>query len=337
MRRTIVLWGGWWGKDTPLTPETINSHASVAAYFLREHLSAHYRIVPVVNFYRAEDILKEHDAAAVLSTFQAGFSRLARKGMMRVLGMLTRAMRGRLYSLIDDFYPGRYREDILFTVRPAVRSAVYYGNRLCNPGLRVCRMGWPAEARWCYPEKIERDTVSIFVDHGWYGKLHDCSREYFRAFREIRNYYPHLTFTVHHQDNTGITQWDLDDTYEPERYKRSNKVPYHEMLSYYRRAHIFCVTHPESAGLAAIEAAMSGAVLYVPRRFGRTYISRALLADGVRHRIVRPAHTSIMEALRADIAAGFDRTRARAGLIPGNTWEQAAQTISGVLEGVQTR
>ena len=199
------------------------------------------------------------------------------------------------------------------------------------------RCGWPAEPELCFPEPVPENEINIFVDHGLYKKGIDCSRIYFDAFKETAQLYPNLSFNVYRQNNDGIVKWNLNGDYDETRFVRSSKVPYLEMLKYYRRSHIFCATHPESAGLAAIEAAMCGAKLYVPSSYFQSYISRDLLKDGVVFKSFNCLKKNIVEALQSDIICGFDerekqRKMQHEMLLKTNTWKNVALKIDKVLK-----
>jgi len=331
MKKKLIIWGGWWGKDMPLSIDNINSHASITAYFLTKHLAEFYDIVNIYNFYSAERILDEKDAIAALSTFQSGFTRLSEVGENNKFKNIRKNFRGKLCSIVDDVYRLNYNEDILFTVRPLQPGAASLIKRLFNKGIVIERCGWPADPDICFPEVVGEDQINIFVDHSWYRGGLDCSRLYFNTFKCIIRDCPNFYFNVYRQNNDGVVKWNLDGEFKEPRYLRSNKVPYLDILKYYRKCHIFCVTHPESAGLAAIEAAMCGAKLYVPSFFGRSFISKGLLKDGINYKTVKMNKKSIISALREDIKNGFDRYALHNSLLKTNTWKVAAANIHRAL------
>ncbi|MBL7071874.1 MAG: glycosyltransferase [Candidatus Omnitrophica bacterium] len=332
MKRKLIIWGGWWDKERPLSLATINSHASVSAYFLTRHLSEFYDIISINNFYSAHRILDRKDAIAVLSTFQGGFTKMSEKGRESEYKKIRREFPGKLCSIIDDTYRLNYGEDILFTVKPRRAGVSSLVRKFIGKDIVVERCGWPAAPDICFPEHIAANEINIFVDHSWYGGKLDCSRIYFKAFKAARRLLPHLNFNIYRQNNDGIVKWDLAGELEESGYLRKSKVPYLDVIKIYRKCHIFCVTHPESAGLAAVEAAMCGARLYVPSFLSRPFISRDLLADGVEYSDVKMTAGSIISALRSDIGNGINRERARQVLTKNNTWKAAASRIHSVLK-----
>ncbi len=240
---------------------------------------------------------------------------------------------GRLCSIVDDAYRLKYNEDILFTVKPPRRRVRSLFRNLAGRDVRIERFGWPADPEVCFPDRVPGNEINIFVDHSWYGGKMDCSQMYFGAFKEVIGRYPKSSFNVYRQNNNGIEKWDFSGGLKEAKYRRDAKVPYIDIIKAYRRCHIFCVTHPESAGLAAVEAAMCGAKLYVPSFFIRSFISRDLLGDGVEYSNVSMTKESIIRALSADIERGLDRERVRQRLMRNNTWKGAALNIRKILEG----
>lgn len=331
MKKKLILWGGWHDKERPLFLSNIDSHASVSAYFLTKYLSAYYDVVNINNFNAAKEILNHKDAVAVFSTFQSGFTRMNEKGKRSEFELIRKEFGGKLCSIVDDIYRLKYKEDILFTVKPPKPKMPLFIKGLANKGIIIERCGWPADPEICFPEYVPEDEINIFVDHGWYGGILDCSRVYFNAFKKIVRDYPEVNFNIYRQNNDGVVNWNLSGKFKESKYIRNRKTPYLDILKIYRRSHIFCVTHPESAGLAAIEAAMCGAKLFVPSFFGRSFISKDLLRDGVEYVGVKMIERNIINSLRNNIEKGFDRERTRAKILRNNTWERAAGRIHSVL------
>jgi len=329
----LIVWGGWWKADTPVQAGNINSHASVTAYFLTKYLRRYFDVVNVYDFYKVRRILSHNDAYACLSTFQTGFTRLPEKGMKDVYGEIRRRFRGKLCSVADGAYRARYLEDILFTVRPPRWNAARLASRIFGGHTEVVRMGWPADTDVAYPEPVEKGKVNIFVDHSWYTGGADCSKEYFYALKEIKRRSPGYDIDVYRQNNEGVVKWDLDREYSEPLFIRARKVPHELMLEFYRKCHLFCVTHPESAGLAAIEAAMCGARLVVPRSARRHYISKDLLEDGVSYVTTGLSAVSIRRTIEREIERGIEREANRKPLLKNNTWAVAAMNVSRAIKG----
>ena len=78
----------------------LNSHASVTCFFLTKALQSDFEVVQISGFHAIEDALQHQDAVAVLSTFQAGFTRLYEDDPV-TFGRLKLAFGSRLMSLID--------------------------------------------------------------------------------------------------------------------------------------------------------------------------------------------------------------------------------------------
>jgi len=329
-KRKIIIWGG---NNKPLTLENIDSHASVSAYFLTKYLRQYYDIVNLVDMNSPEEILKYRDISAVISTFQKGFTnRLVLKNREELFYEIRRHIRGKLCSLSDYNDRGVYYEDFLFTVRePKTGNIQAIKRHSFNPDIAIHRMGWCAEPDTCYPEPVPKNEINIFLDHPPYNpKAPSCIKEYYGAFERIKREYPHIKLNVYRQDNRGITAWDFSENNNSTHvgYLRKNKIPWIELIRYYRRTHIFCITHPENACLSAIEAAMCGAKLYVPvHRLNSPFIHRDLLRSGIARSLFRRDVYSIASTVIRDIRKGFTRSRNHENLAGKNSWKLAAETI----------
>lgn len=331
---TLVIWGG---NGRELALENLDSHASVTAYFLSKYLSKYYDIVNLVHMDRPEELLGHLDTRAMLSTFQYGFtSRIVRKGKRDLFMEIRRRFQGKLCSVIDRDSVREYYEDVLFTVLPPAphrRRIIRW--RSLNKNIAITRMGWCADPVHCFPEEVPDNQVNVFVDHPPYATdAPDFTPHYWRAFQRLSGEESGIPLNVYQQSNRGVDKWDWGGHLSGGVYVRSNKVPWLTMIEHYRRSHVFCATHPESAGLAVIEAAMCGAKIYVPvHRIRSTFISSKLLGDDVPVTTLRHGYgfgdTSdrIAKAFKRDLARGFDRQASHQRLSQSNSWASAAKTI----------
>lgn len=309
----------------------------MTAFFLSKYLSRHYEIVNIVDVNAPEQILEQHDAIAVLSTFQRGFTnRLMCKGRQDIVQEIRKQMRGPLCSVYDfNYNDTAYTEDVIFTVRPpSERLTARIRRRSRNPNIRIVHMGWCAEPEFCSPDEIiPRDRVNIFIDHPPYNaSARDRSARFYAAVRALRVSSQGHDLHVYQQGNAGIIEITDDTIADSTPYERSRKIPWPEMISWYRKMHVFCLATPQSACLSAIEASMCGAMLYVPKyHFTKPYLPRELLRREVAFQTFLPFQRTIAVALRRDIAYGFDRLGQHRRLLPEHTWETAADRIHRVL------
>lgn len=144
-------------------------------------------------------------------------------------------------------------------------------------------MGWCADPDIYYPFPVSKDEINVFIDHS--PKAPDCTIEYYKAFKEIQ------------QNNKGIIKCDFEGkgTLDSSLSFRSNKVPWIEIIETYKQKYFFCITHPESACLSAIEGAMCGGRLYILKyRWNRIFLYYDLIKEGIHHSIFRGNSNSIV-------------------------------------------
>ena len=56
IKKRIIIWGG--NFTPPLNLENIDSHASINAYFLTQHLQHYFEVINITNIDIPEEILK---------------------------------------------------------------------------------------------------------------------------------------------------------------------------------------------------------------------------------------------------------------------------------------
>lgn len=324
----IIVWGGFLTeRDTPLSLDELNSHASVTCYFLSAALREHFNVVQISSFLGAENILEHGDAVAVLSTFQAGFTRLFEKNS-RLFNEIKQTFSGKLTSIVDFISFQHYAEDILFTVLPSNNSAKERIKRV-RARAKIVHMGWCADPIHCSPGTKENE-FTIFLDHGNYAG-EDYSGEILEACNRLAKEKDLKPFTILYQGNSGIEFFTPGDKWHGERYIRAQKTSWQEIQKNYSKIDVFCVTHRESAGLGVIEAAMSGAHILVPN-IETPFIRTELLNSGVPHTIVECEADAIATALAQIMASGVDRKANHAQLTLTHGWDRAAINIARTLE-----
>lgn len=133
-------------------------------------------------------------------------------------------------------------------------------------------IGWASDPDVNRPNQSE-DILSILVDHTNYGPNPvDRTREVLISIRDFvrsdawRPYWQDVR--VQRFESGRVADVDLDSDFDTiSRYDRSATIPFVDITQAHGRAHVFCVTHPESVGMVVLETAMAGALPVVPRGF----------------------------------------------------------------------
>ena len=323
-RKKIIIWGGFWGvNEVSLDKTNINSHASVSAYFLQEALSKYFDVILIPDFYKIKDSLLHKDAVAIISTFQRGFTKLHEVCGKDVFDMIKNNFPGLLCSIVDLPEFRSYDENILFTVRPYNKNLKsLIKSLLIKP--KVFEIGWCADPKECFPLEMPDNEFNIFVDHGNYAG-EDVNKIFYAALLKLKQKYKNIK--IYAQTNNGIEEVrrNIDEEYD-----RTSKIGWLDLINIYKKTHIFCCTHRESAGLAAIEAAMCGAKLYVPVS-GDSYISKELLEPNINYIGIDCKENSILKEFEKDILQNIDRINNHNATLKSNTWGLAAKCIWKVL------
>jgi hypothetical protein len=336
MKKRVVIWGG---NGKPLSLETLDSHASVNAFFLTKYLTKYFNIINITDIDNPEEILKYDNIHSVIATSQYGFTnRIIGKAKYELFDKIRKHVKGKLCSIADNNNIGKYYEDTLFCVRPVSKNNLVKLRRLNeNPNLEVHRSGWCAEPDVFYPIKIDKDEFNIFIDHAPYSlKSTNYIEKYYNALSKLIKNNKDKKITVYHQNDFGIVKWDFtNDLNLKTIYNRSIKVPYLSIAEVYRKIHIFCFTHKESAGLSGIEAAMCGAKLYIPTDIlGRSFIKKDLLNKNINYKIFYPNNYILDRQFHKDICLGINKKLNHEKLkFSSNTWENASKIISKVING----
>ena len=129
------------------------------------------------------------------------------------------------------------------------------------------------------------------------------------------------------QTNNGIESWFESTPYPSFDYNRASKVPWLEIQKVYGLSSLFIVTHPESAGLAVIEAAMSGARIVVPRKNGCSFIATNLLSTGIDHITLECEKNELATGILSSLKSGVDRMRNHQKLARSHDWSLGATRI----------
>jgi hypothetical protein len=334
-KKRVIIWGG---NKKQLSLQTLDSHASVNAYFLTQHLKDYFEIINLTDIDAPEEILEYDNIHAVISTAQLGFTnRLAKKGKLDLYHKIIRHTNGKLCSITDDTNAGKYYEDVLFCIRPVDNiNNNKIRKKSNNQYIEIVNIGWCASPEIFYPEKVKNNEINIFIDHAPYNKKAlNLVNSYYNALKKVHKIFPDKKISVYHQNDAGIVQWNFkNDKGVNSIYDRQKKTPYLTIAETYKKIHIFCVTHKESAGLSSIEAAMCGAKIYIPKDlYGRSLIQPDLSDDSIVYKHLSFNGIFMKNQFIRDIKNGIDKFENRQILLHSSkhTWHSAAQIIKSII------
>lgn len=144
-------------------------------------------------------------------------------------------------------------------------------NRYVRHHAQNVYVGWAADPEINFPCQ-DPEHLSILVDHTNYGpnpmdKTIDILND-IKGFIDSRIWETRWkSVKVRRFDSGQVVDVDFNDDFSTvKRYDRT-AIPYTEISQEHGRAHVFCVTHPESVGLVVLETAMAGALSLVPHGF----------------------------------------------------------------------
>jgi hypothetical protein len=180
-------------------------------------------------------------------------------------------------------------------------------------------IGWAADPELLYPEQ-KPDKLRILIDHPYYkngtpditqGVTADVimfARSHMWAefnFEGIR---------VRRLVNGGAEDVDLNDG-TTRQFDRQH-VPFADIVSEYRKAHIYCVTHKESVGLTCLELAYCGAMVVASH--GLIYQDRLDTIRHVTYEGVRAPWSQVLAAINIKASAEVAREQ---------TWDKVADRM----------
>ncbi len=226
-------------------------------------------------------------------------------------GCLT-ALREAGNGIVAQIHDGKTKApvDVTFTVKEV--------DKPCHVAV-----GWAGDPEMLFPQQ-SKDELTILIDHPDYvrGRGGDItgyvlssvadfivSGVWRKRFRSIVSY--------------RIADGGLVPAGAPLQPFTRSHMPYAKMCESYCRAHIFMVTHPESVGLAALEAAMAGALPVVMRGF----INEMLLATVMHH-----SYHSVIDW--AAILGKIDPAQSHKAAAP-NSWSAVAERIIRCLKTLE--
>ena len=330
-KKNLIIWGG---NNKKLSIDSLDSHASVNAFFLSKYLKNYFNIINITDIDNPKLILGFDNIDHIISTAQYGFTnRLIKKNKLDLFNKIRKHVKGKICSIADYAGNDNYVEDILFLVRPINFKNHFVFKNFTNTTL--VRTGWCAEPNLFFPEFVENLQFNIFIDHAPYTiASKNYISLYYNALKRIVIDFPKIKFNIYHQNNNGIILWNFESEDNLNHiYNRKIKVPYVDVIEIMKKIHIFCYTHEESAGLSGIEAACAGSKLYIPTNFfGKTCIKKDLLNSRIDYSILSPLSCFIYNRFKKDILKGINRKENHLNISNSNhTWKSASEKITEVL------
>jgi hypothetical protein len=188
-------------------------------------------------------------------------------------------------------------------------------------------MGWAADPKLNYPNQ-STEELRILVDHTNYGENPiDETSEILKSIKEFVDseiWRPNFkSVSVRRFDSGKVIDVDFNNINEITRYDRST-VSINEISKEHSKAHLFCVTHPESVGLVVLETALAGALTVTKKGF----IPKDRL-ETVRH------YEYIEDINWRQVFNMIDPALSRSVAIE-NSWEAVAKRIINALKDKQS-
>lgn len=239
-----------------------------------------------------------------------------------IANYITKAFSGTVSQICDGSLLDGGPVDVNFTVRDDAWRYIDNSSRLRRHHAHNFAIGWAADETLFYPEPVRDGALRIFVDHPAF----DCKFDYtLTLLMNIAAGRSHIRaagydrLIVRTLTDAGLVDVDLDNI-QVMPFHRTH-VPVEEFSAELRRADIFIVTHQESLGLTALEAAKCGARVLCP--------AGTIASD----RLERLDHQVITKPLDwPEVLQGLSKEKA-AARVAGETWAAVTQQI---LKGINT-
>lgn len=140
-----------------------------------------------------------------------------------------------------------------------------------SPQERQYKAWWCGDNDYLYPDKAN-DKFYILLDHIHYSsKRYDFIFDLYRkGLKEVSKHYP---IDVKIIADPNVQDFDLKINKEYPFTRSKNK--WLDIIPYYRKAHLYCVTHLELGGLSVMETGWAGASIIIPD----SYICKKLASE----------------------------------------------------------
>ena len=261
----------------PIKKENIKCFSDVWGFYLPAELKKYATVDEVVV-----------DNSMCLRTLESWFDNLPVKQYDAVIALglryFSQLPKSVAQSLKQKIYPGFLCQlydgsrldidgvDITFTIKhdnykyPHDSGA----NRFVRHRAYNDYIGWAADQKLNYPSQ-DTENLRILVDHTNYGDNPvDRTADVLQQIKLLvdsdiwKSMYKSVS--VRRFDSGCVVDVDLSDL-SFDRYNKNKSIPYIEICKEHSKAHIFCVTHPESVGQVVIETATAGALILSPNGF----------------------------------------------------------------------
>lgn len=262
----------------PASPDKISCFTDVWTYYLGTELGKHLQtnIVAIPSRLSEEELetwfadLNVEGYRAVIALGLRYFSTIPRRIGEQLRQRL--APSGFLCQLHDGSRLDNDPVDITFTLKDESDRYPFAAeaNRWVRHRSYNAYIGWAADAEVNAPAQDDI-TLNILVDHTNYGPNPvDHTRD---ILLDIQQFVQGMTWkkkwgnvSVQRFDSGAVVDVDFDAIEDIQRYDRT-AIPFTEICQAHGRAHVFCVTHPESVGQVVLETAVAGALAVVPKGF----------------------------------------------------------------------
>lgn len=193
-------------------------------------------------------------------------------------------------------------------------------------------IGWAASDLIFYPRDIVDDEVlNIFVDHSCFNYIDtDLSLNIFMGLREFkknlqeRQHENFKDIVVKTLTDQGIVEINLNSI-EVRPFKQS-PIQQNKIAEELGRSHVFFVTHKESMGLMALEAALSGCYIVS---------QKSLLEKGVSDNLRISMYDRVINF--EDILINAKKRNENAQYVKKFTWESCIDRLIGFLGALDKR
>ena len=159
---------------------------------------------------------------------------------------------------------------------------------------RQYKVWWCGDDEYLYPEQ-DKDKFYILLDHVHYSsKKYDFIYDlYRRGLEEVSKQYP---IDVKIIADPNIQDFDILKKKEYP-YTRSKNI-WLNIVQYYRKTHLYCVTHLELGGLSVMETAWCGASIIIPDSYICNALSRQVPAYNCNQQDYKSIRDNILVAIK---------------------------------------
>ena len=272
--KILILYPG----KMPASPSQIECFSDVWVYYLtneiKRHVAADSLLVP--GRLNEQELLKWFEDLnvdgydAIIALGLRDFSTVPREIGETLLKKLNR--QGLLCQIHDGSRLNNDPVDVTFTLKDDSNRYPFGSdaNRYVRHRSHNEYIGWAADPNINVPAQ-DPENLHILVDHTNYGPNPVDHTE--KILKDIKDFIDSgawrsqwKSVTVRRFDSGGAVDVDFNNIHDIKKYDR-RAIPFTEICKEHGRAHIFCVTHPESVGLVVLETSMAGALSVVPTGF----------------------------------------------------------------------